>query len=128
MAELALTSVIAGCQWFMEEEQTNDEAIECLRDMGNRIGRYLPVLLTTVRLQNTQGLQDASGIVENVCQCLDNAKKIYVKYRTGYSLKKPWVTPACIKGKAEEETKKVLGALNDLCLALNVVGPRLLSF
>ena len=117
MAELALTSVIAGCRWFMEQKQTNDEAIGCLRDMGDSIGRMLPVLLTL----NTQGLQDASGIVENLWQSIENAKRIYLKYSKGYSLRKPWVTPAAIKEKAEDQTKKVLGALNELCLALNVV-------
>ncbi len=118
MAELALTSVIAGCKWFMEQKQTNDAAIGCLRDMGDSIGRMLPVLLKL----NTQGLQDASGIVENLWQCVENAQRIYLKYRKGYSLRKPWVTPAGIKEKAEDQTKKVLGALNELCIALNVVG------
>ena len=33
-----------------------------------------------------------------------------------------WVTPAAIKAKAVDQTKRVLGALNESCLALNVVG------
>ncbi len=112
MAELALTSVIAGCKWFIEQKQNNDSAIGCLRDMGDSIGRMLPVLLQL----NPQDLQDTSGIVENLWQCLENAKRIYLKYSKGYSLRKPWVTPPAIK-KAEDQTKKVLGSLNELCLA-----------
>ena len=45
MTELALTSVIAGCKWFMEEKKTNEKTIECLRDTGDSIGRMLLVLL-----------------------------------------------------------------------------------
>ena len=59
----------------MEQKQTNDEAIGCLHDMGDSIGRMLPVLLTL----NTQGLQDASGIVENLWQSIENAKRIYLR-------------------------------------------------
>ena len=32
------------------------------------------------------------------------------------------MTPAAIKAKAVDQTKRVLGALNESCLALNVVG------
>jgi hypothetical protein len=57
MAEVALTSVIAACQWFMEQKKTNDEVIVCILDMGDSIERILPVLLSL----NTQGLHDASS-------------------------------------------------------------------
>ena len=118
MAEVALTSVIAACQWFMEQKQTNDEAIVCLRDMGDSIERMLPVLLSL----NTQGLQDAPGVLENLWQCLENAKRIYLKYKKGYSIRIFWVTPACIKEKAEAQTKKLRAALDELLVLLNVVG------
>jgi len=117
MAEVTLTSVIAACRWFMEQKQTNDEATECLRDMGAYIESMLPALL---RL-NTQGLQDAPGVLENLWQCLDNAKRIYVKYKKGYSIRKIWVTPAAIKEKAEVQTKKVRRAFKDLDHVLNFV-------
>ena len=32
------------------------------------------------------------------------------------------MTPAAIKAKAVDQTKRVLGALDESCLALNVVG------
>jgi hypothetical protein len=110
MAEAALTSVIAACQWFIKQKQTNDEAIECWREMGGFIERMLSALESL----NTQGLQVAPGILENLWQCLENVKRIYLKYKKGYSVRKFWVTPAAIKEKAEVQTKKVREALNDL--------------
>ena len=116
MAE-ALTSVIAVCKWFMEQKQTNAEAIECLRDMGDSIERMLPVL---VKL-NTQGLDAASGIIVNLWQCLENTRRIYRKYKHGYTIRKPWMTPGRIKEKAEVHTKKVQGSYFELQMALNIM-------
>jgi tRNA A-37 threonylcarbamoyl transferase component Bud32 len=114
----ALTTAIAICQFFIEQKQLNGEAIEYMSDMRGAIERMHPVLVSL----NTQGLAVASGVLENLWQCLENAKRIYVKYIDGYSIWKFWVTPGCIKAKAEVHTKKVQGALNELLVALNIIG------
>ncbi len=36
---MALTSVKVAIQWFIDQKKTNDEAIVCLRDMRDTIGR-----------------------------------------------------------------------------------------
>jgi tRNA A-37 threonylcarbamoyl transferase component Bud32 len=114
----ALTTAIAICQFFIEQRQLNGEAIEYMSDMRGAIERMHPVLVSL----NTQGLAVASGVLENVWQCLENAKRLYVKYIDGYSISKFWVTPRCIKAKAEVHTKKVQGAFNELQVALIIMG------
>jgi serine/threonine protein kinase len=112
----ALGTVLSICKWFIEQKETNVKAMECLRDMGGNIERMHPVLVNL----NTQGLEAASGIIVNLWQCLENAKIIYGKYIHGYSMWKPWVTPGCIKEKAEVHTKKVQAAYFELLMALNI--------
>jgi tRNA A-37 threonylcarbamoyl transferase component Bud32 len=112
----ALITAIAICQFFIEQKQLNGEAIEYMGDMRGTIERMHPVLVSL----NTQGLAVASGVLENLWQCLENAKRLYVKYVDGYSIWKFWVTPRCIKAKAEVHTKKVQGAFNELLVALNI--------
>jgi hypothetical protein len=114
----ALVTAIAICQFFIEQHQLNVEGIECMSDMRGAIERMHPVLVSL----NTQGLAVASGVLENLWQCLENAKRIYVKYIDGYSIRKCWVTPKCIKAKAEAHTQKVHGAFNELLVALIVHG------
>jgi hypothetical protein len=89
----ALGTVLSICKWFIEQKETNAKAMECLRDMGGSIERMHPVLVGL----NTRGLEAASGIIVNLWQCLENAKIIYGKYVHGYSMRKPWVTPGCVK-------------------------------
>ena len=112
----ALATAIAICQFFIEHQQLNGEAKEYMGDMRGAIERMHPVLVSL----NTQGLSVASGVLENVWQCLENAKRLYVKYIDGYSIWKFWVTPRCIKAKTEVHTKKVQGAFNYLLVALNI--------
>ena len=114
----ALATAIAICQFFIEQKQLNGEAIEYMSEMRGTIERMHPVLVSL----NTQGLAAASGVLENLWQCLENAKRLYVKYVDGYSIWKFWVTPGCIKAKAEVQTKKVQGAYFELLVQLNIVG------
>ena len=113
----ALGTAILICQWFIELKEMNDQAKDGMSAMRDFIVRMHPVLVSL----KTQRLEAAAGIIENLWQCLENAKRIYVKYKDGYSLKKFWVTPAKIKGKADTHTKKVQGALQELLVALNIV-------
>ena len=114
----ALVTAIAICQFFIEQKQLNGEAIEYMSEMRGTIERMHPGLVSL----NTQGLEAASGVLENLWQCLENAKRLYVKYVDGYSIWKFWVTPGCIKAKAEVQTKKVQGACFELLVQLNIVG------
>jgi hypothetical protein len=101
----------------MELKEMNEQAKDGMSEMRRTIVRMHPVLENL----NTQGLEAASGIIENLWQVLENAKRIYIKYKDGYNLRKFWVTPAKIKEKADTHTKKVQGALNELLVALNIV-------
>jgi hypothetical protein len=112
----ALATAISICKWFIDLKEVNDQAKEGMLEMRGTIVRMHPVLVDL----NTRGLEAASGVFENLWQCLDNAKRIYVKYIDGYSLWKFWVTPACIKGKADTHSRKVQGALNELLVAVNI--------
>jgi hypothetical protein len=113
----ALSTAIGICKWFIDLKEVNDEAKEGMLEMRGTIVRMHPVLVSL----NTRGLEAASGVIENLWQCLENAKRIYVKYIDGYSFWKPWVTPGCIKGKADTHTRKVKGALTELHQALGIV-------
>jgi hypothetical protein len=115
-----LTSAIAVCQWFMEQKALEDQAKEGLKDMRENIELLLPVLQDI----DPRGLEKASSkaVIANLWHSLDNAKRIYEKYEDGYKFRKFWVTPGCIKEKAERQTKRLHDAFLRLQLVLDVAG------
>jgi tRNA A-37 threonylcarbamoyl transferase component Bud32 len=111
-----LFTVIELCKWFVDSVEQNVEAIQTLRDMHASIVRMHPHLLKLKK----QDLQDESGILDNLWQCLENAKRIYRKYKHGYSIKRPLMTAARINDKVRVHTKKVQGAYHELHMVLHI--------
>ena len=58
----ALSTAIGICKWFIDLKEVNDEAKEGMLEMRGTIVRMHPVLENL----NTQGLEAASGIIENL--------------------------------------------------------------
>ena len=78
-----LFTVIELCKWFVDSVEQNIEAIQTLRDMHASIVRMHPHLVK-IKLKK----QDESDVLDNLWQCLEDAKRIYRKYKHGYNIKR----------------------------------------
>jgi hypothetical protein len=116
--DTALKGVVTLCRWFIDQRAANNEAQQNLHDLRTGIEDILPVLEEINEDDPT--LKSAAGVFETLWVCLEGAKNIYIKYRDGWSINKPWVMPGCIKTKADYHKGKVLEAVNTMQLALQV--------
>ena len=101
----------------------NEQAKGAMSDVRKTIVVMTPVLQSL----NARVLKEETRCaVTEVWQCLKNAKTVYEKYSAGYSLRKPWVTPACIKEKAATQNDRVRWVFMFLQLSLGVAQHNLL--
>jgi hypothetical protein len=112
----ALKEAVNFCKWIIDQRAVNNEAQKNLHDLRTSIEDILPVLEAIKEDDPT--LKSAERIFASLWQCLQDAKHIYLKYMNGWSIRKPFVTPAHIKGKAAYHKDKVQGVISQLQLAL----------
>ncbi len=88
----------------------------------NELRGYIERMIPVLEDLDQRGLEKAKDILANLFDCLKEAKYFYIKYEKGYTLGKFWITPACIKDKAEVNTKRVKGGFNELGTAMQMAG------
>ena len=98
------------CEFFYEQKLANDEAKENLGELADFVRRLLPSL----RQVNRSRLESANLHLNHLWGCLRECKRIYEKWKDGWKLTKPWVTPKQILAKAKEQEMRTRNAWQDL--------------
>ena len=116
MAAEVLETCLVVCKFFHDQKILNDEAKRLLADLADYVKRLLPSLQSL----DVSRLESAALQLEHLWACLEECKRIYVKYQDGWKASKFWVTPEQIRDKAKTQEERTRHAWQDLSTALSM--------
>jgi hypothetical protein len=97
MAAEVLETCLVVCKFFYDQKILNDEAKRLLANLADYVMRLLPPLQSL----DARSLESAALQLNHLWACLEECKRIYVKYKDGWKASKFWVTPEQIRDKAK---------------------------
>ena len=83
------------------------------------VHRMTLLLENSPALKSLRGLQCTVEVLHNLWSCLDDARKIYDKYKDGWNWRRGWMTPAWITAKANAQHQRLRDAFQELQLVLD---------
>jgi hypothetical protein len=116
MAAEVLETCLVICKFFYDQKQLNDEAKCVLADLAD----YVMRLSQPLQSLNTRGLESAALQLNHLWACLQECKRIYVKYKDGWKLQRCWVTPGQILAKAKNQEEMTRHAWLELSTVLSI--------